>query len=115
MRPVAHPLLRALCSLGLLLGLGLSILEEMSCDLPGQGNISRAAAVSADRTGSNADSPAGAPDLNHCCPCIHIYTLGLVARLAPALIVDGFPAHFASSSRLVPSSLPEPLVPPPIV
>jgi len=115
MHPVPHPLLRAVCSLALVLGLGLSGLEEMGCDSAQQGITIQASTLPTGGSTAHSGGPlADAPGVSHCCPCIHTYPAGFVVRLAPALMVEGHLARFANSSRLVPTSRAEPLVPPPI-
>lgn len=111
MRPVSHPLLRVVCTLALLFGLGLSSLEEMGCDSQKQAVAASPAAGNAVHTGAPL---ADAPGVSHCCPCIHTYPPGFVVRLAPALMVEGFLARFTVSPGLVPTARAEPLVPPPI-
>lgn len=115
MRMVSHPLLRAVCSLALVLGLGLSGLEEMGCDSAEPAIAIHASTLATGGSTAHSGGPlADVPGVTHCCPCIHTFPAGFVARLAPALMVEGHLARFAISSRLVPTSRAEPLVPPPI-
>jgi hypothetical protein len=110
-----RPLLRAVCALALVLGLGLSSLEEMGCSSSEQGRALQSTSVLADRStssfGVHSISPLEGP---HCCPCIHTYPVGFVVHLAPVLAEDMHRLPFAMASRYPPTPHSEPLLPPPI-
>ncbi len=114
MRPDPRRLVRAACSLLILLGLGISVLEGGSCTVADGSAAARVTNAGAAGL-ADADQPElPGPGVIDCCPCIHIFPSEVRVVTVPLFPLVGYPTAFPPAFQAAPDRHPQPLVPPPL-
>jgi hypothetical protein len=104
-------LTRAVISLFVLVGLGLSMLESPACSANEEG--ARASAVGTDAAYPASDASAPAPE-HPCCPCLHTFPQTTIVAFVTTSTLVGFPTDPDTPTATPRDRNPQPLVPPPI-
>jgi hypothetical protein len=112
--PRRESLSRLSCVLLVLLGLGLSLVEEARCRDAGAGPAAELAQIAGPDVGTELPPGAPAQSEGRCCPCVHLYPTASIVAAGPVATVVGHSTTPAARPHPLRDRHPQPLVPPPI-